>query len=61
MAQDPIVQEIHKVREAYAMRFGNDLRAICNDAQKKQGRDGRKVVRAAPRPASGKSKSETAA
>ena len=32
MARDPIVEDLHKVREAYAERFGNDLRAICADA-----------------------------
>jgi hypothetical protein len=44
MATDPIIEGIHKVREEYATRFENDLRAICKDAQVKQGRGGRKVV-----------------
>jgi hypothetical protein len=61
MAPDPIVEEIHRVREEYAKRFGNDLREIAKDAQKRQGRDGRKVVRATPRPASGKPQRGTAA
>jgi hypothetical protein len=50
MAQDTIVEEIHRVREEYAARFGNDLAAICKDAQKRQGRDGRKVAPVMPKP-----------
>jgi hypothetical protein len=52
MAADPIISEIHKVREEYAKRFANDLYAICQDAYTKQGRSGRKVVKLAPRPVS---------
>ena len=50
MATSPIIQEIHKIREEYAKRFGDDLKALCDDARKKQGRDGRKVVLAHPKP-----------
>ncbi len=49
MATNPLVQEIHKIREEYASRFGNDLKSICGDARKKQGRDGRRVVLATPK------------
>jgi hypothetical protein len=51
MTRDPIVEDLHKVREAYAKRFGNDLRAICADAQQKQGGEGHRVVPTAPRTA----------
>jgi hypothetical protein len=28
---DPIVEELHRIREAHAARFGNDLQAIVAD------------------------------
>jgi hypothetical protein len=49
MATDTIIESIHKFREEYANRFNNDLKAICEDARKRQGQDGRKVIPAAPR------------
>ena len=61
MATDPIVQGIHKVREEYAERFGNDLKAIVADARSKQGRDGREVVRATPKAAANKGPGDAAA
>jgi hypothetical protein len=61
MARDPIIEELHKVREAIAERFGNDLRAICADAQLKQGGDGHRVVRPAPRLVRKKAGHESAA
>lgn len=61
MSRDPIVEEIHKFREEYAKRFNNDLKAIFEDAKKLQGQGGRKVVPAAPRPLSDKTRSDTAA
>jgi hypothetical protein len=51
MATDTIIDDIHKIREEYAKRFNNDLKAICNDARSKQGHDGREVVPAHPKPA----------
>ncbi len=50
MVKDPIIQEIHKIRSAYAERFGNDLHSICEAARKKQGTDGRRVVPVSPKP-----------
>jgi hypothetical protein len=61
MARDPIIEELHKVREAIAERFGNDLRAIFADAVRTQGSDGRRVVRLAPRPVLKKPGHESAA
>lgn len=31
MWTDPIVEELHRIRQAHAARFGNDLRAIVAD------------------------------
>ena len=49
MTTDTIIDDIHRIREEYAKRFDNDLKAICNDARSKQGHDGRKVVPAHPK------------
>lgn len=51
MSTDTIIDDIHKFREEYAKRFNNDLKAICNDARSKQGRDGREVFAGHPKPA----------
>ena len=61
MKRDPIIEELHKVREAYAGRFNNDLRAICADAQQKQGEEGHRVVTLAPRPVAKKPQRNSAA
>ena len=61
MKRDPIIEELHKVREAYAERFDNDLRAICADAQLKQGETGHRVVRLEPRPVEKKDQRNSAA
>jgi hypothetical protein len=52
MKKNSILDEIHKIRIDYAERFGNDLHAICQYARQKQGRDGRQVIPANPKPAS---------
>jgi hypothetical protein len=36
MRKDPIVEEIHKIREAHARKFNYDLDAIFADLQRKQ-------------------------
>jgi hypothetical protein len=51
MKTNPIIDEIHNTRREYAERFGNDLHAICEDARRKQGRQGRRIVPASPKPA----------
>ena len=51
MKANPIIDEIHKTRREYAERFGNDLPTICEDARRKQGRQGRQVVPASPKAA----------
>ena len=55
MFDDPIVAEIHRVREAYAESMGCDLARIVADLQSRQGKDGRRVVdrRSPPKPKPG--------
>ncbi len=50
MQSDPIVAEIRKIREQRAARFGFDIRAIVNDAQQRDARSDRRIVRLPPRP-----------
>jgi hypothetical protein len=42
--EDPIVAEVRKVRQKIAAKFNYDIRAICEDARKREGKDGRPVV-----------------
>ena len=44
MWRDPIVEEIHKIREEYARQLNFDIDAICRDIQAKQAESGRKLV-----------------
>ena len=44
MWQDPIVEEVHKIRREHAAKFNFDLREIVKYYQKQQKRSGRKVV-----------------
>lgn len=41
---NPIIEELHAFREAYARRFDNDLRAICAFARARQQESGHVVV-----------------
>ncbi len=41
---DPIVEEIHQVRQAHAAKFNYDLHAILNDFRQRQSQNGRTVV-----------------
>lgn len=49
MPSDPIVDEIRKIRELQAARFGFDIRAIVKDAQQRDASGDRQVVRLQPR------------
>lgn len=49
MTQDPIVQEVRAIREAYARQFNFDLRAIYEDIKEKEKKSGRRVVSFPPR------------
>jgi len=44
MWKDPIVQEVRRVREAHAAQFGYDIRAIVEDARKRQKTSKHRVV-----------------
>ncbi len=41
---DPIIDELHKVRENLGRRFGFDVRRIGEALQANQGKQGRRVV-----------------
>ena len=49
MIDDPIIEEIHRAREAIAQRFDNDLHAICEEARRQQAASGHKTVSLPPR------------
>jgi hypothetical protein len=49
MSTDPVVAEIHQVREQIAARFGYNIRAIGEDARKRDAADA-EVIRRPPRP-----------
>jgi hypothetical protein len=49
MNKDPIVEEVRKVREAYAAEFDFDLNAMAEDLRKQQAKGGRVVVNLKPR------------
>jgi hypothetical protein len=49
MWRDPIVEEIHRIRDEQARKFGYDLHAICEDIRKKQPTSGRPLVTRPPR------------
>ena len=45
MHDDPIVEEVRRVRNAHAAKFNYDLEAICDDLQKQQKASKREYVR----------------
>jgi len=49
MKHDPIVEEIHKIREAYAAAFNFDLKAVFADLKAKERQSSRLVVKRAPK------------
>lgn len=44
MWQDPILEEIHKIREEHAKAFNYDLEAICDDLRRKQAESNRLII-----------------
>jgi hypothetical protein len=44
MLEDPIVEEVRRVRAAHAARFKNDLRAIYRDLKTEEQKSGRQFV-----------------
>jgi hypothetical protein len=47
--QDEIITEMRAIREAYAERFGFDIRALWQDAKELEGEGGRQVIALEPR------------
>jgi hypothetical protein len=54
--EDEIVAEVRAVRDAYARRFGYDVRAICRDLKQKQDNGAHEVVPLHTEPAEPKSR-----
>ena len=50
MDKDPILEELHRVREEYAARFNYDLRAMYRDLKAREERGEFVVVHRSPRP-----------
>ena len=49
MAKDPIVDEVRRVREDLAAKYGFDVKAILMASKKRQRRSTRKVVSLVPK------------
>ncbi len=49
MKPDPIIEEIHAIREALSKASGDDIRKIAEAAKARQVQSGRKAVRLPPR------------
>ena len=44
MWEDPIVKEIHNIREEHARKFNFDLEKIFNDLKKQEKESGSKII-----------------
>ncbi len=55
MRDDPIVEEIRQARREHALRFQNDLHAICEDLRRQERESGREFVS----PAAARSEAKT--
>lgn len=51
MESNPLVDEIHAVRDALSRASGHDIRKIAEAAKARQAESGKKTVRLAPRKA----------
>lgn len=49
MWEDPIVEEVRKVRDAHASTFNYNLRAIYSDLKKQEAESGRTYVKLPPK------------
>lgn len=38
LGNDPIIEEIHRIRREYAARFNFDIRAMCRDGEEREAR-----------------------
>ncbi len=50
MQNDPVVDEVRRIRHAYAKRFGFDLRAMVTDLRKKEQGHADRLVFFDPKP-----------
>jgi hypothetical protein len=50
MWEDPIVEEIHRVREDLAATYDGDLKSLFRELREQQQRGGRTVISEAPKP-----------
>lgn len=55
---DPIIAEVHAVRDEHAARFGYDVKAIFRDVQTRQKATGRNYVRHPARRITSESKNQ---
>jgi hypothetical protein len=58
MVEDSVVAEVRRAREEIAKRFNYDLRAMIEDARKRQALSGRKVASFPPRSIGGQASAE---
>ncbi len=49
MIDDPVVNEVRRIRQAYAERFNNDLHAICEDLRHQERQSTREFRTPGPR------------
>lgn len=49
MLDDPVVEEIRRIKEAHAAQYGYNIRAMVRALQKKQKHEKRAIVSPAPR------------
>nr|VFJ87161.1 MAG: hypothetical protein BECKH772A_GA0070896_1000239 [Candidatus Kentron sp. H]VFJ88800.1 MAG: hypothetical protein BECKH772B_GA0070898_1000235 [Candidatus Kentron sp. H]VFJ95053.1 MAG: hypothetical protein BECKH772C_GA0070978_1000186 [Candidatus Kentron sp. H] len=58
---DPIFDEVRRIRDEHSKRFGYDLGAICADYKAHQVQAGSRLIRLRPKIAANKSPHRTAA
>jgi hypothetical protein len=56
---DPIVEEIRRIRDEHAKKFGYDMAAICADIRRHQASSGHPVVRLTPKKTQAEETEET--
>lgn len=49
MMPDPIIEELHRIREQLAQKFNYDVFAIVADAQAQQAKENRPIVSFSPK------------
>lgn len=49
MWEDPIVEELHRIREEHAREFNFDIAAIYEDLKKQEAKSDRKIISSLPR------------